>query len=274
MEKHEHHHGGMHHLMHKKIANAIFLVILLLAAFLFVKTVSEIRAYSFIGGGVPTSNTITVSGEGEVFAVADTAQFTFSVIEEDETVALAQEAATKKMNIALGLLKGGDVEERDIKTTSYNIYPQYDYVRETCTQFYCPPGERELRGYQVSQSVSVKVRDTKVAGKILADIGSAGVTNVSGLNFTIDDEDELQREARKEAIEKAEEKAEQLADDLGVRLIRVVSFNENSNQPYYARSFDTAFAVEEAGIGGEIAPELPVGENKVTSRVNITYEIR
>ena len=97
MENHE----GMHHLMHKKIASALFLAILLLGAFLFVKTVAEIKAYGFIGGGVPVSNTITVSGEGEVFAVADTAQFTFSVVEEDKTVTLAQKTATDKMNVAL-----------------------------------------------------------------------------------------------------------------------------------------------------------------------------
>lgn len=271
----EHNEGHVGHLMrNKRIASALFLAILLLAAFLFVKTISEIKAYSFIGGGVPVSNTITVSGEGEVFAVADTAQFSFSVIEEAETVAIAQDAATKKMNLALGLLEGAGIEDRDIKTTSYNIYPRYDYIREACTQFYCPPGEQKLRGYEVSQSISVKVRDTEMAGKVLADIGSSGVSNVSGLNFTIDDEDELQREARQDAIEDAEAKAKQLANDLGVRLVRVVNFSENVAQPYYARSFDMAMSMEEDGMGGAFVPDLPVGENKITSRVNITYEIR
>lgn len=274
MENMENNEGNpMKYLLHRKIGNAIFLVVLLLGAFLFIKTVSEIKAYSFIGGGVPVSNTITVSGEGEVFAVADTAQFTFSVKEEADTVDVAQENATIKMNTALGLLEEAGIEDKDIKTTAYNVYPRYEYVREACTEFRCPPGKQELRGYEVTQSVSVKVRDTEKAGKVLADIGSAGVTNVSGLNFTIDDEEDLKQDARAIAIENAEVKAKQLAKDLGVKLIRVVSFSENREQPYYARSFDMAFAVEESAVGGSV-PELPVGENKITSQVNITYEIR
>ena len=263
-----------HLLMHKKIANALFLTILVLAGFLFVKMISEIKAYSFIGGGVPITNTITVSGQGEVFAVPDIAQFTFSVTEEKETVALAQTEVDKKIDLALGLLKGANIEERDIKTISYNVYPQYDYIRSVCNEFNCPPGKQELRGYQVSQTISVKVRDTESAGKVLADIGGAGASNISGLNFTIDDEDELERDARRAAIDDAEEKARALARDLGVSLGRVVGFDENSYQPQFARSFDVAAFAEDEAIGGGIVPDLPVGENKITSNVNITYEIR
>jgi len=259
---------------HKKIGNAVFLAILFLAAFLFVKTFSELKAYSYIGGGVPSSNTITVSGSGEAFAVPDIATFSFGVVEEDTTVVKAQDTATKKINIALALLREADVDEKDVKTTGYNIYPRYDYIRSVCSEFSCPPGRQELRGYEVSQTISVKIRDTEKAGEILAEIGSVGVTNVSGLNFTIDDEDEPQREARKEAIKKAETKAKELADDLGVKIIRVVSFNESGGGNYYPKYFDTAvMAVAEDGRGGA-APEIPVGENKITSNVSITYEIR
>lgn len=270
MDKLETH--GMHH---KKIKNAFFLVLLLLAAFLFVKTVSEIRAYSYIGGGVPVSNTITVSGEGEAFVVPDIATFSFSVTEEAKTVVEAQKTATEKMNAALALLKDAGIEEKDIKTTGYNIYPQYDYIRSICNEFSCPPGRQELRGYQVSQTVSVKVRDTEKAGQILTDIGGVGVTNVSGLTFTVDDEDEPLRAARKQAIDKAETKAKELARDLGVRLVRVVSFSEGVNQPYYARGLDMAVMETTAdGIGGAPAPDIPAGENRIVSNVSITYEIR
>jgi uncharacterized protein YggE len=259
---------------HRKIGTAIFLAVLFLATFLFMKTISEIKAYGFIGGGVPSSNTITVSGTGEAFAVPDTATFSFSVVEEDESVAKAQDTATKKMNIALALLEKADIEEKDIKTTGYNIHPQYDYVREICTAYSCPPGKRELRGYQVSQTISVKVRETGEAGQILADIGSVGVTNVSGLNFTVDDEDEPKRVARKDAIKDAETKAIELANDLGVRLVRVVSFNESGGN-YYPKRYDMAVMemAADGAVGGAV-PEIPVGENKITSNVSITYEIR
>lgn len=262
-------------IMHnKRFKGAIILVMIMLTAFLFVKTVGEIKAYRFIGGGVPVSNTITVTGEGEAFAVADIAQFSFSVIEEAKTVEEAQSTATTKINIARALLEEAGIEEKDIKTTAYNIYPKYEYIRSICTQFSCPPSKQELQGYEVNQTTSVKVRDTSKAGTILAEIGTIGVSSVSGLNFSIDDEDVIAREARKMAIDEAKSKAKDLAKDLGVRLIRVVNFNESGDQPFYGRVAVMEMAMDSAVGGGIVAPEISVGQNKVTSNVSITYEIR
>jgi hypothetical protein len=108
---------------------------------------------------------------------------------------------------------------------------------------------------------------------MLEAVASAGVTNVSGLTFTIDDRDALMREARQKAITEAKGKAEQLAKDLGVRLVRIVNFSENGGgQPPIYFSKDMAM-----GMGGaepESAPTVPAGENRFTSNVSITYEIR
>ena len=261
------------YIQHHRIKGSIVLVLLLLATFLAVKTVGEIKAYRFIGGGVPISNTITVSGEGEVFAVPDVASFSFSVIEEKPTVEEAQREATQKINVVLELVRQAGVEDRDIKTTAYNVYPRYEFKREICIfGIPCPPGRQELTGYEVNQTISIKVRDTDKAGKILTDVGVAGVSNISGLNFTIDDEEALKQEARKAAIDNAKEKAEQLAQDLGVRLVRIVSFGESGSQPRFLRTFDTAVA-EFGGAPGAV-PEIPVGENKIISNISITYEIR
>ena len=96
---------------------------------------------------------------------------------------------------------------------------------------------------------------------------------MSGLSFTIDEEDELQAEARAQAIDDAEEKAGVLAQQLGVRLVRIVGFNEDGGgyQPYMKREV-AMMAMSDSGGAG--APELSVGENKISSRVTITYEIQ
>ncbi len=136
------------------------------------------------------------------------------------------------------------------------------------------PGERILKGYIVDQSVSVKVRNVDVAGKLLTGVGERGASNVSGLNFTVDNNEELQKEARAKAIADAKEKAEELRKELGVSLVRVVSYGESGNWPvpYYSK----------LGMGGAMdvrsesaaSPEIPTGENKIISNVSITYEIR
>ena len=247
----------------------------MLAVFLFVLTVSALKEWRFIGSGVPATNTISVSGEGEVFAVPDIATFSVSVQEEAKEVQDAQEVATKKTNDIIAFLKGEGVEEKDIKTADYSVYPQYDYLQDVCREGYCPPGRQELRGYQVSQTLTVKVRDTERAGELLAGVGSLGASNVSGLSFTIDDEDALQAEARALAIADAQTKAQELADQLGVKLVRVTGFYENDYgypAPYaYGLGGDSAVRAESVKLS---APELPAGENKFVSNVNVTYEIR
>lgn len=250
--------------------------IALLALFLFVKTISEFKEMRYIGSGVSASNTITVSGEGEVTAVPDTATFSVTIQERAQTVAAAQEVATERSNEIVDFLKGEGIEDRDIKTTDYSVYPEYEYETRVCSaNEYCVPGRQNLVGYNVSQTVTVKVRDTEKAGDLLSGVGTLGASQVSGLSFTIDDEDALKEEARDQAIAMAKEKAEALADSLDVRIVRVVGFSEDGYYPpmpyAYGRgaSMDMAVAQE-----AKAAPALPVGENKIYSNVTITYEIR
>lgn len=247
-----------------------------LALFLFILTISALKEYRFIGSGVTATNTITVSGSGEVFAVPDTATFSVTIQEEAKQVKDAQEVATRKSNEIIAYLKDQKIDEKDIQTTDYSIYPQYDYLNATCSNGYCPPGRQVLRGFQVSQTLTVKVRDTEKAGDLLSGVGSRGASTVSGLSFELQksDQDAKEAEARGKAIDNAREKAEALADQLGVNLVRVVGFSESSGgyppMPYaYGRGGDMAVMESKA-----IAPELPVGENKIVSSVSVTYEIR
>ncbi len=245
-----------------------------LALFLFAATIGELKGLRFIGSGVAATNTISVSGDGEVFAVPDTATFSVTVQEEAKEVKSAQEVATKKGNDIIAYLKKEGIDEKDIQTTDYSVYPQYDYTNAVCSGGYCPPGKQVLRGFQVSQTLTVKVRDTEKAGDLLSGVGSLGASSVSGLNFTIDDQDALEAEARDKAITKAKDKAEVLAKSLGVHIVRVVGFSESGNYPMsyaYGRGGVAMDAMLETKA---VAPELPVGQNKITSNVTVTYEVR
>ena len=245
----------------------------MLALFLLVLTISELKQFHYIGSGVAATNTITVSGTGDVFAVPDTGTFSVTVQEQAKDVATAQAAATKKSNDIVAYLKSAGVDEKDVKTTDYNVNPQYDYVSGVCVQGgVCRPGKQVLNGYQVTQTLEVKVRDTKKAGDLLSGVGGKGASQVSGLSFTTDDPDALQAEARSKAIADAKTKADELAKELGVKIVRVVGFNEDGGgRPiYYAKTM----AMDSAMGSAPAAPEIPVGQNKITSNVSVTYEIR
>lgn len=251
----------------------------MLALFLLVGTVYALKSYRYIGSGVTATNTISVSGEGEVLAVPDMATFSVSVQERAKEVAKAQTTATEKSNEIIAYLRAEGIEDKDIQTAEYSVYPQYEYSTAACSaDGYCPPGKQTLVGYEVSQTISVKVRDTDKAGDLLSGVGARGASTVSGLSFTIDDEDGLKNAARDKAIAQANDKAKDLARSLGVDLVRVVGFNESAEYPMYAygrggAAYDMA-ANQSMKLEAAPAPELPVGQNKIMSNVTVTWEIR
>jgi uncharacterized protein YggE len=249
---------------------AMWLLVALLAVVL-VYVLSSIR---YVGAGIAPGNTISVSGYGESYSTPDIATFSYSVVSEKPTVEAAQADATAKANAVTAYLKSAGVDEKDVQTSNYSINPQYDYTQGICTNGYCPGGKQTLRGYEVRQTTTVKVRDTAKAGDILAGIGTKGTTEVSGLQFTFDDPQQGQLEARGKAITDAKAKADELAKQLGVSLVRVVSFNENSGGMPTPLSYRTDMASGVANESKAVAPQLSVGQNKVTDNVSVTYEIR
>ncbi|MEK7148294.1 MAG: SIMPL domain-containing protein [Patescibacteria group bacterium] len=238
--------------------------------------ITEVKAYRFIGGGVSATNTISVEGTAEVFAAPDIANISFTIREEAAKVSDAQDKVAKKTKIALAGVRKLGVADKDIKTQNYSSYPKYEW-REgtvTCQGLNCPPprpGKQVIVGYEVSQSVSIKVRNLESVNALVDGLATAGVTEMQGPNFAIDDEDGLKAEARKQAIDKARAKAEVLAGDLGVTLVRIVSFSEGGNYPIYSR---TMMSAEKSMLSSDSLPEIPQGEEKITSNVTVTYEIR
>ena len=225
-----------------------------------------------MGGGAATPSTISFSGDSEVFAAPDIAIVSVTVREEGKDVKTAQDKATAKEKAVLEFLSEQGIEKKDIKTESYNSYPKYDYGTP-CYGMYCPERTPKIIGYEVSEYISVKVRDLDKAGTLVQGIGALGVAEFSGPTFSIENEDGLKAEARKMAIDETKAKAESLAEDLGVRLVRIVSFNEG-DYPGLMYNFAVAEKAMDSGAAAAPSPELPMGENKITSNVTITYEIR
>ena len=137
---------------------------ILLVVFLAVVSIKQLVATKYISRQNPIFNTISVNGKGEAVSIPDIATFSFSVTENAKTVKEAQTKATEKINAALAAIRAGGVEEKDIKTLSYSINPHYEYTQGPCTQFGCQGGKQVLDGYDVSQTIQLKVRDLAKAG--------------------------------------------------------------------------------------------------------------
>lgn len=230
-----------------------------------VMSVSEWKAMS---RGGSNSASITVSGEGEITATPDIATVTFTVRESAKTVPEAQKAAETKVKDAVKALSGLGVSDKDTKTLSYMVNPKYETQTIYCITVPCPQGKTTVTGYEVSETIQVKVRNIEKAGDVLGSLGTVNITEISGPEFTVDDIEKAQAEAKEKAIADAKEKAEKTADALGVSLGAVIQYSEDGGwNPYPVAYSMKAEAGDARGV------TLPQGESVIKSHVTVTYSI-
>jgi len=220
-------------------------------------------AHDYIGVSPKTPHSIVIIGEGKVTAVPDIAsiQLGYSIVKK--TVAEAQKDNTTKMNgMVEKLKKDFKIDPKDIKTLNYSISPQYDWTS----------GRQILKGYTVSQDLTVKVRDLDKVSLVLDAAGQVGMNQIGSLAFEIDQPEKLKQEAREKAIAQAKEKAEALAKVVGVKLGKIVSFSEAANQapmPLY----DNYRMMKESSAVGGASPAIEAGSNEITITATVEYEI-
>jgi uncharacterized protein len=219
----------------------------------------------------PTS--ISVNGDGEVKVTPDLGQFTFAVTAKGKTAQEAQSTSTAQMNNILGSLKSQGVEDKDIKTSDYNLSPKFTYeaAKMFCDGWNCPPPKEIPDGFEVSQMVTVKVRDVSKAGAILAGVGEKGATGISSLSFILDDNKVAKAEARDKAAVDAKEKAQKIAQQFGLKLGRMTSYYEN--QTYDESAASGGYGMEMAKSETASGVPTPTGEQKITASVSVSYEL-
>ena len=150
-----------------------------------------------------------------------------------------------------------------MKTASFNISPRYEWQKDE--------EKRILAGYEIYQSLQVIIRSLEKVGSVIQSATEMGANDVSGLQFTVENEDELKSQARKQAIDEAKAKAKELASQLGVNLRKITNFSESGVWPipYLSLGMEKL-----AAVGGGDTPQIQTGENKIEVTITITYEIR
>lgn len=211
----------------------------------------------------PVQPRIVVTGEGEAVVAPDMALLSLSVMREAKTAREALDANNTAMAEVIEAIKASGVEDRDLQTAGLQIMPRYNYTNK-------PDGtqEAELVAYQVTNTLSVRVRDIAKTGEIIDKAVSLGVNQGGNIVFTNDDPKATVTEARKEAVAEATEKARTLAEAAGVKLGRVVEISDQTFgvQPMpqmEAKAFDRALA----------AVPIQAGENTYRVQVSMTFEL-
>jgi uncharacterized protein YggE len=249
----------------KKVLTVVSILALVVGAY---AVLIYARAYSSSVG--PTSyRSFGVTGEGKVVVVPDVANFSFGLITQGgKDVAKLQADNSTKVNKAIDFLKESGVDEKDIKTTNYSINPRYQGYNCGMGEL-CPPAQ--IIGYEINQTIEVKVRKFDKVGDILAGVVTQGANSVSGLQFTVDDIKKLESEARGLAIKEAGTQAKLVAEAGGFGLGSLLSVDEMTNGPY---PYAMGSAMSEAKVMNIQAPSIQAGSQEIVVRVNARYQIR
>jgi hypothetical protein len=212
-------------------------------------------------------NTISMTAEGKVQGTPNLATINLGVITKGATAAVVQDENSKKINQVIKYLKDNGVEEKDITTSSYSIYPDYEYK----------DGRSNIVGYQANQTVTVKMhkadQEKAKIGQVIDGATNNGVNEVSGVYFSFEDIDDIRQEARKIAVSKAKVKAQELAAEAGLKLGKVVSISEGAS--YYPQPmYDKAYASGMGGGGSSVAPEVQPGTQDITENITVVFEVK
>ncbi|MDD3101896.1 MAG: SIMPL domain-containing protein [Patescibacteria group bacterium] len=209
-------------------------------------------------------NTITVSGEGKVISIPDVASISFSVISDKMTAKEAMSDNSQKMNAVIKSIKDLGVASKDLKTTGYNLAPLYDW----------PRGQRIFKGYELTSTLSVKIRDFDKISDIIDGAIMQGANQAGDIQFVVDKPEILQAEARDKAIQQAKDKAAAIAKASGFKLGKVVSFSESGTDRYYPQPM---YAEKSLGAGDSAmisAPAIESGSQEIQTTVSLVFRIR
>lgn len=228
--------------------------------------------YSKFGPSIPFNVTsqekgmpLVVEGTGSAVSAPDSAKVRLGIEEAGANLESLQASVSQKSEKLTSALTAIGIEEKNIKTSSYQVYPQYSFERTP----------QQIIGYNVSLTYEVTVLDIGKVNEVLGTATAQGANSTSGVSFELSDETikRLTNEAREEAASEAKQKAESLAKASGVTLGKVLSVSEYSNggRPIsFAQRLDSA----EVGGGEPVAPDIQPGESEISLTVSISYEIR
>jgi uncharacterized protein len=233
------------------------------------------------------SGSITVTGNGYVYADPDLAKVTIGVTTEATTSSKAMSDNADAMASVVAAIKGLGIPDKDIKTSTVSLQPKYEYQYPTAVApsatgmekaippmpTSSPPTSLSTRivGYTAVNTVTVTVRDMSLVGKVIDEGYNGGANNINGVTFLLSDEKgaSVYKEALKQAVTEAKDKASVLATAAGITDIKLKTIAENGQ--YYPLAYDVMERGAASGMAVSAPTPISPGQNKVTATVGLTY---
>lgn len=197
---------------------------------------------------------VTVTGEATVSVAPDTAVIRIGVNSVGKTARDASDANARQMTSVLAAIRDAGIADRDVQTSRLSLQPQYDPNKS---------GTARLTGFQVTNQVTIRIREIDKLPTILDRAIAAGANEMSGIEFVVSEQSKLLDQARDDAVADARRKAELYAKAAGAKLGGVVAIAEDGASP----PVRPMQAMRAAGV--PVAP----GEQMLRATVTVSYEL-
>ena len=217
-------------------------------------------------GNAP-GRTIAVRGQGVVQVKPDYVRVNFAVVETAGTASEAQTASSAAMEKVFALLEQKGVAKEDYQTTSVNVWPQTRWNEKLEIS--------ETYGYEMSNTITVTIRDIENAGSIIAAAIDAGANRIDSVSYEVETSNTAYNEALRTAIARAKEKAQLMAEAAGVSLEeKPLNISENTAASFaYLSNYSYGNKEAAADMVAAAGASVPMSASnvEVTAYVEIIY---
>ncbi|MHB8842720.1 MAG: SIMPL domain-containing protein [Candidatus Aquicultor sp.] len=209
-------------------------------------------------------NSVTVSGEGKLYAPSDEASLTFAVHTVRNTATRAMSNNSTAMSNVINALHSRGLTDDEVKTGNISLYPQQDWHEGRAPK---------IISYTAENRVIVRTKKLDKLGGIIDAGTNAGATEVSELRFQLSEDSKVRQDALKSAVRNARAKAEALAKEAGVGIGKAIIISEGlqPGQPIpYGNDLLMRGLPENAKA---MAPPVMPQDILVTANVSVSFEM-
>ncbi len=209
----------------------------------------------------PSGQTVSVQGTGKVTVVPDMMIVSVGVETKSKDVASAQSENRERMNRIYATLEKQGVKKENIRTSSYQVYPDYQYDEKVQNTVQV--------GYRVSHLIDVTIQNLDTSGNIVDQISKNDANMVQNVRFASSKEKEIYSHALQAAVKDANLKAEAIISSFGAKKATPILITEQgsshfSPSPIYGVA---KMAAEASGGSTTFTP----GESEIVATVMVQY---
>ncbi|MGE7109818.1 SIMPL domain-containing protein [Lysinibacillus sp. NPDC047702] len=199
---------------------------------------------------------IIVNGHGRVMEKASYAQLQVEVNTRGKNVQEAQKENAIIMNRVMQSLLTLQIPREHIQTTGYTISPLYDFEN----------GKQVFNGYEVTNTITVKVTDTNQVGAVIDTAVQNGANRISSIQFNIADADVYYQQALTLALHNAQMKAKTIAEAMHLPLLPqpIEIVEEHEGSPVLYKSM--------AMTDSAIATPIEQGQMAINATVRVKFQ--